>query len=80
MPRRRFRVGLAPLPGKTPEENVFRDHAHEDLARVVRGRAGTVESRDSDPPDPHDGQVWVRGDLKEVRVRVGGATKKFTIA
>jgi hypothetical protein len=34
----------------------------------------------ADPPSPANGEMWVRSDLSQLRVRVGAATMKIDLA
>jgi hypothetical protein len=47
---------------------------------AIDAAAWRVPVRTSDPASPADGQQWVRSDLAQLRVRVGGATYEVDLA
>ena len=42
--------------------------------------AFTLPVRSDDPAAPADGDLWLRGDLAQLRARLGGATLKVDLA
>jgi hypothetical protein len=47
---------------------------------LLDAAAFTLPVRTDDPAGPADGDLWLRSDLSQLRVRLGGATLKVDLA